>query len=272
MATPKNNSVLRAFAILRAFDERSPEMTAGEIAAKVGLNGATAHRFLLTLEDLGAVARTPQGRFQLGMALADLGGRVSRHKVIADAAADHVDALVRVLRETVHVAVLDGAWVVDVAKAEPARSLRIDAQLGRRLHAYCTAFGKVLLSGLDDRAMGAYLAAVPLERKTATTITDADALGREIAEVRRRGFAIDDEETEEGLYAISVPIVDTAGTIRAALAVSGPTARLSKDRVGPTVETLTRAADEIAHKLFRVDAPGTGAENGGTATLRSASV
>ena len=62
MATPKNNSVLRAFAILRAFDEHSPEMTANEIATKTELNGATAHRFLLTLEDLGAVVRAPQGR------------------------------------------------------------------------------------------------------------------------------------------------------------------------------------------------------------------
>ena len=257
MATPKNNSVLRAFAILRAFDERSPEMTAGEIAAKTGLNGATAHRFLLTLEDLGAVVRTPQGRFQLGMALADLGGRVSQYKVIADAGAEHVNALVQVLRETVHVAVLDGTRVVDVAKAEPARSLRIDAHLGRRLHAFCTAFGKVLLSGLDDDALSTYLEAVPLERKTDKTITDAKALRVEVAEVRRTGFAIDDEETEEGLYAVSVPIVDEAGNVRAALAVSGPTARLSGDRVGPAVETLARAALEIGQKLFRAgESPG----------------
>ena len=124
MATPKNNSVLRAFAILRAFDEHAPEMTANEVAVKTGLNGATAHRFLLTLEDIGAVVRTPQGRFQLGMALADLGGRVSQYKVIADAAADHVATLVQELRETVHVAVLDGTWVVDVAMGSPARSLR----------------------------------------------------------------------------------------------------------------------------------------------------
>ncbi len=255
MATPKNNSVLRAFVILRAFDERSPEMTAGEVATKIALNGATTHRFLLTLEDLGAVVRTPQGRFQLGMALADLGGRVSLYKVIADAAADHVDALVQVLRETVHVAVLDGTWVVDVAVAEPARSLRIDAHLGRRLHAYCTAFGKVLLSGLDDAAFSAYLDAVPLERKTATTITEASALSDEIAAVRRSGFAIDDQETEEGLYAIAVPIVDALGRVRAALAVSGPAARLGRDRVEATFETLSLAAREIAHKLFGVDMP-----------------
>ena len=270
MATPKNNSVLRAFTILRAFDERSPEMTASEIAAKTGINGATAHRFLLTLENIGAVVRTPQGRFQLGMALADLGGRVSQYKVIADAAADHVNALVQVLRETVHVAVLDGTWVIDVVIAEPARSLRIDAHLGRRLHAHCTAFGKVLLSGLDDAALRAYLEAVPLERKTAKTITEASLLRSEIAKVRQSGYAIDDEETEEGLYAISVPIVDSEGRVRAALAVSGPTARLSHDHVAPTFEKLSRAASEIAGKLFRDDASESGANLAGDAELRSA--
>ena len=270
MATPKNNSVLRAFAILRAFDEYAPEMTANEVAAKTGLNGATAHRFLLTLEDIGAVVRTPQGRFQLGMALADLGGRVSQYKVIADAAADRVNALVQVLRETVHVAVLDGTWVIDVVMAEPARSLRIDAHLGRRLHAYCTAFGKVLLGGLDDEALRAYLDAVPLERKTATTITEAGALQNEIAEVRRSGFAIDDQETEEGLFAISVPIIDPDGNVRAALAVSGPASRLSHDHVAPTFETLSRAASEIAAKLFRTDLDSANAEAAGDPELQSA--
>lgn len=270
MATPKNNSVLRAFAILRAFDEHSPEMTANEIATKTGLNGATAHRFLLTLEDLGAVVRAPQGRFQLGMALADLGGRVSQYKVIADAAVDHVNALVRVLRETVHVAVLDGTSVIDVAMAEPARSLRIDAHLGRRLPAYCTAFGKVLLSGLDDEALRVYFDTVPLERKTATTIIEASALLTEIAEIRRTGLAINDQETEEGLYAISVPIMDLEGNVRAALAVSGPASRLSHDRVAPTFEILSRAASEIAGKLFRADAGATDAEITGDQELRSA--
>jgi len=270
MATPKNNSVLRAFAILRAFDEHSPEMTANEIAAKTGLNGATTHRFLLTLEDVGAVVRTQQGRFQLGMALADLGGRVSQYKVIADAAADHVKALVQVLRETVHVAVLDGTWVIDVVKAEPARSLRIDAHLGRRLHAYCTAFGKVLLGGLDDDALRAYLDTVPLERKTATTITEASLLRKEIAEVRRTGFAIDDQETEDGLYAISVPIVDPEGTVRAALAVSGPAPRLGHDRAAPTSEILSRAASEIASKLFSADAGLTDSDTAGGQKLQSA--
>ena len=102
-----------------------PPSTIQTMIDVTGLNGATAHRFLLTLEDLGAVVRAPQGRFQLGMALADLGGRVSQYKVIADASADRVAELVRVLRETVHVAVLDGIWVIDVAMAEPARSLRM---------------------------------------------------------------------------------------------------------------------------------------------------
>jgi IclR family pca regulon transcriptional regulator len=187
------------------------------------------------------------------MALADLGGRVSQYKVIADAAADHVNALVRVVRETVHVAVLDGTWVIDVVMAEPARSLRIDAHLGRRLDAYCTAFGKVLLAGLDGAGLDAYLGAVPLERKTATTITEADALRAEISEVRRKGFAIDDQETEDGLYAISVPILDPEGHVRAALAVSGPASRLGADRVASTVETLSRSAGEIAGRLFRAD-------------------
>jgi IclR family acetate operon transcriptional repressor len=88
VATPKNNSVLRAFAILSAFDDAAPEMSATEVADRVGLNPTTTHRFLLTLLDVGAVARTPSGRFRLGMVLADLGGRVMATTVLADAAAE----------------------------------------------------------------------------------------------------------------------------------------------------------------------------------------
>ena len=154
--------------------------------------------------------------------------------------------------------------------AEPARSLRIDAHLGRRLHAYCTAFGKVLLSGLDDEALRAYLDAVPLERKTANTIIEPSALRNEIAEVRRAGFAVDNQETEEGLFAISVPIADPDGQVRAALAVSAPASRLSHDHVPPTVETLSRAASEIAAKLFRADVGGADAATTGGSELQSA--
>lgn len=250
MATPKNNSVIRAFTILGAFDSQNREMGAAEVASKVGLTPATVHRFLLTLEGVGAVTRTADGRFQLGMTLADLGGRVAPDKVLADASVDEVRLLAEALHETIHVAVLIDHRVVIVASQASTRALRVHTQEGRRLPAYCTALGKVLLGDLDEDGLSAYLDAVPLERHTPATITSADDLRRELTAARAAGFARDREETEEGVRAFSVPVSDAEGTVRAALAVMGPTTRLTDDKESAIIARLAAGARAISARVF----------------------
>lgn len=252
MATPRNNSVIRAFAILAAFDDRHREMGAAEVAARVGLTAATAHRFLLTLEGVGAVTRGADGRFQLGMTLADLGSRVAPHKVLADAATEHITRLVGALQETIHVAVMMDNMAVIVASEASTRALRIGSQVGRQLPTHCTALGKVLLSGLDETGLETYLGAVPLVRYTAKTITESAAFRRELARVRTHGFAEDNEETEEGLRAFSVPILDAGNEVRAALAVMGPSARLPDRDRDKIVRMLKATASDISARVFPV--------------------
>lgn len=250
MATPRNNSVVRAFAILAAFDERNAEMTASAVAERTGFNTATTHRFLKTLEDIGVIARTAQGRFRLGLRLADLGARVTQHEVIRDAVAADALALADALGETVHVAVMIQDQPIVVANAQPERNFSMDAPAGRHLPAYSTAYGKVLLSGYAENRLSAYLASAPLAQLTENTITDADALRAELDTVRRGGFSVDREETEIGIRAVAVPIVDSDGTVRAALATSGPAARLTEDRTSDVVVALSPVAARITDKLY----------------------
>jgi IclR family pca regulon transcriptional regulator len=254
VATPKNNSVIRAFRILAAFDDRSPEMSAAEVAGKIGLNTATTHRFLLTLADVGAVARTAAGKFRLGMQLADLGSRVMRKTVLADAAGEVIRAVAAEVRETTHIAILVDNVVVAIAQAEPDRNLRIDTQVGRHLPAYCTGHGKTLLAALDDRALAAYFAATKLERKTPTTLTTERELRAELDRIRVRGHSVGDEETEIGLRSISVPIRDVQGVVRAAIAVSGPSSRMTDAYIKSILPRLKTAAADITHALYPLDA------------------
>jgi DNA-binding IclR family transcriptional regulator len=256
VATPKNNSVIRAFRILVAFDDRTPEMSAAEVAAKIGLNTATTHRFLLTLADVGAVARTAAGKFRLGMLLADLGGRVMRTTVLADAAAETIRAVAADVRETTHIAILTDNVVVAIAQAEPDRNLRIDTQVGRRLPAYCTGHGKALLAALDDRALAAFFAATPLDRKTPKTITTEAALRAELARIRGNGYSVGDEEAEIGLRSVSVPIVDTQDRVRAAIAVSGPSARMTDVYISEILPRLKAAAAKISRTLYPLETSG----------------
>jgi DNA-binding IclR family transcriptional regulator len=152
--------------------------------------------------------------------------------------------------------------VVAIAKAEPDRSLRIDTRVGRRLAAYCTGHGKALLAALDDRALAAYLAATPLERKTPKTITAEANLRADLARARERGFAVDDEETEVGLRAVAVPIRDLRGHVCAALAVSGPSGRLTDGYIEEIAPRLKSAAAEISHALYPLEAEARAAPTG----------
>lgn len=246
MATPRINSVNKAFEILRAFSPRQPEMSAAEIAARTGMTAATVHRFLLTLEDLGALARTEANRYRLGLLVADLGNRVEQDKVLAGSVRPHIDILVAEFRESVDAAVLSGDEVVVVASGEAARSLRIGGPVGRVLAAHCSAAGKVLLAGLAPEVLNRRLADGPRQRFTARTITEQDALRVELARIRDQGFAVDDEEWDEGLRSVAVPIPDGHGHVRAALAISGPVSRMDWDRVAQYRAALARHAHQIA--------------------------
>jgi DNA-binding IclR family transcriptional regulator len=249
MGTPVNNSVARAFRLLEAFGAGEDELSGQELARRTGLAPATAHRFLLTLEQLGAVSRGPGGGFRLGMLLVDLAGRVARHKVLAAAAQAHVDALVAALRETVHVAVLEGEEVAYVAKGESDRSLQINTYVGKLLPAYCSGVGKVLLAGLDAAGLDRYFAAARLTPLTRHTITDRARLTRELKRVAARGHAVDDQETEEGLRCVAVPIIGRDGRVEAAISVAGPATRLDAAAMARARGLLASHAALIAATL-----------------------
>jgi len=243
MATPQNNSVRKAFDILRLFVGGTPALTAGEVAERTGLNPATAHRFLLTLEQVGALARRDGHRYQLGMLLADLGDRVEHDSVLTAAVQPHIEDLVERLRESVTLAVLDGDRAVVAGSGEAPRSLRIGFPVGRIMPLHASAVGKVLLAHEPAERIEALLAARPPERFTARTLTEPAALRAALASVRAAGWAVDDEEMDEGLRCIAVPIRGAGGRVRGALSVSAPTARLGDDRLAEIRgELLARAA------------------------------
>src|SRR5688572_27890522 len=155
--TPKNASVAKAFQILGVLGASRREMTATDVAQSLGTNLATVHRFLVTLEDVGAVARGPEGRFHLGLTLANLGNKVESHKLLVGHVQDHLDALTAEFREVAHCAVRNGDIAVNIARAQPARSLVMGLTSGDATPLHCSAVGKVLLAALDPAALSPLL-------------------------------------------------------------------------------------------------------------------
>lgn len=250
MGTPRNNSVYRAFDILCGFDERHPVMSVAEIAKRTEISPATVHRFLLTLEEVGAVARNKDGNYQLGMLIADLGGRILQSHVLTNIVQPYIDPLVEKFSETVHVAVLTSNLVTYIGKGESTRSLKIATYIGKQLPAYCSGVGKVLLSGLSEELLEEYLQKINFRQLTPKTITTAETLRLEIKKIKRQGYGIDDEEAEEGLRCIAVPIYDFSKRIMASVSISGPTTRLNLKNRKDYVKELNSAATLLSQKVY----------------------
>jgi 2-aminomuconate deaminase len=248
MSTPKNNSVRKAFDILSVISNGQREMTATQVAAAADMTVATAYRFLITLEEIGALVRSDSNRFQLGMLLFDLGQRVEQHKVLTEAAQPHLEALVKSLREAVKLSVLSGDEAITIAKRDAGRSLKISMPM--RVPAHCSAAGKVLLAGLPQIERERMLAEMRLQPMTTRTHTDRDSLRCELERAEAQGYSVDDGELEEGLSCLAVPVRDAAGRVAAALSVSAPSPRLVWRNLEKCRDALMERAGAISRALF----------------------
>ena len=250
MGTPRNHSVIKAFRILQAFTTHGSALTASEVAGAAGLNAATAHRFLLTLEEIGAVQRTGDHRFRLGVAVANLTRGVEHDDLIGDLCHPHVRALVDTFRESASAAVLRERRIAYVAKAAAPRSLQMEYSTDGTVPVHCSAVGKVLLAGRPALEREEILAGLDLVAHTPHTITQLADLRRELAQVDKQGFAVDDQEMEEGLRCIAVPIRGDNRTVVAALSISGPVSRMTDARMVDHGRELKRRAARVSSALY----------------------
>jgi len=248
--TKQVQSVVRAFRILEAFDRQRPALTSTEIAERVGMNNKTVHRFLLTLEEIGAVSRISRGRFCLGMILADLGGQVSVHRVLNEAVLHHLEKLAEHYNESIQAAVLDSMDIVSIAHIPSRNALSIGIRVGKRWPAYCTAVGKVLMANMTDSVLREYADTLKYERRTSSTISNARALVRHVKKIRQQGYALNDQESERGLRAIAVPVKNRQGHTIAAISISGPVTRLSLENLLAARGDLTECALNITQNLY----------------------
>jgi IclR family pca regulon transcriptional regulator len=259
VTTPRTDfvqSLERGLAVIRAFDAGRPELTLSEVAAATGTTRATARRFLLTLAELGYV-RSDGRHFSLTARVMELGYAYLAGLSLPEVAEPHLEALVGRVNESSSVSVLDRDDVVYVARVPTRRIMTVAINVGTRFPAYATSMGRVLLAGLPEADLTAYLARVRLERLTARTVRTVDALRTELGRVRAQGWALVNQELEEGLRAVAAPIADRTGRVVAAVNISANATRTSLETMRRgLLPPLLDAAARIAEDL-RVAAPAT---------------
>lgn len=250
MAVQHNNSVARAFAILGLFSENRPHLTARDVARELDLNNVTAHRFLHSLEAVGALVPVARGTYRLGHLFVDLARRVTSHKVLAEAVQPVLDWVVETINEGTMATIFEGNSIVCLATALPRRHLFVDIRPGMRMEPYCTSHGKVWLASFDDKTLDKILSAMPLKAMTERTITNRATLEREIQAVRKQGYAINDGEREEGLRTVAIPVLGRDGTMVTSLSVYGPSSRMTNDAITAAKEVLFAAAERLDEALY----------------------
>jgi DNA-binding IclR family transcriptional regulator len=244
--TYKVQALDRAFAVLDLLGESETPLGLAQVASALQLHKSTAHRFLMVLERHHMVERTVSGKFRLGLRLFDFGNRAIEQYDLRDRAQPHLRRLVAETEETAHLCILEQARVIYIDKIEPARSVRMITRVGASNPVHCTSVGKAMLAFLPEERAADIIRRTRFERFTGRTIATAEALKAEIEKTRRRGYAVDDEELEEGLRCIAVPVLDAQRQPVAAVSVSGPSFRVTAQKLPSIANHLLQCVRGIS--------------------------
>jgi DNA-binding IclR family transcriptional regulator len=221
-----------------------------EVSARVKLYKPTAHRLLQSLGQHGLISQEADSKaYRPGLKLFELSHEVLRHMELRTQALPELSELNRRTNETVHLAVLDQGDVIYIDKEESQHTIRMFSAIGKRGPAHCTGVGKVLLAYLPTDELQLFLADKKLKRFTSRTITTAAGLRRELAMIRQRGYAIDDTEHEPEIRCAACPVRDHTGRVIAAVSLTAPTLRMSRERIEAMAPLVREYADRISRKM-----------------------
>jgi IclR family transcriptional regulator, KDG regulon repressor len=243
------SSVANSLRLIKAFSEDHYEIGISDLAKRLGLAKSTVHRLASTLLDQGMLEQNAgDGKYRLGLTLFELGTLVRRKMDFTAEARPYLRTLLEKTGETLHLAILDHDSVLYLISLESKQALRMGSKVGTRAPVHATAVGKALLAFQPEEEI-ARIVSRGLPASAPNTIVDGKALQRELALVRARSYAVDDEESEVGLRSIAAPIRGDAGQVIAAISIAGPVHRMTKRMLLGWVRELVGAAEAVSQRL-----------------------
>lgn len=244
----KNNSIDNACRILLALSEQQSGINLTDLSQRMGINKSTAYRYLSTLEKYRMI-RKKDNRYYLGLRIFELGNRVPVIRMILERIYPRLLELGFLFNETISVGVLSDSEVVILERIEKGRSLVNQVFTGTKVPLYCTGLGKAILSVMPEEHRDTLLAETHFEKITSRTITSLDRLLKDLEEIRKRGYSIDDSEYEEDLKCVAVPLEFANLGIYSAVSVTGPRSRMKCERAGYIGGHLRQAVDAFMQEM-----------------------
>ena len=243
------HSLDRAVAVLEMLGESDTALSLAEVCQRLRLHKSTAHRSLMVLERSALIERTPENRYRLGLKLYELGNRAVEQVDLRTRVHPYFRRLAAQVGETVHLSVLQKTSIVYLDKVEPNRRVCVSSKTGTSNPVYCTSMGKAMLAFQSPDVIEQIVSKIRFVRYTRKTLTSRDALLKALERVRRRGYAIDDQEIEVGVRCIGAPIFDEKHRAIAAVSVSGPASRITAPTMPEIAEHLLRCCRDISVSL-----------------------
>lgn len=249
MATPLNGSLIKAFEILDLVSEQRPELTAAGVAAALEMSHATAHRFLVTLEEVGVLVLIRRGTYGLGHQMIQLGRIAEVTNPLVAAVQPVIDRLSEELNESVMVGRLSRDGVVCLATAIAPRPITVNIQVGRVLTLHRSAQGKLWLAAMGAARREAWFRAIMADPSHPRP--DFERLRAEIEQARIEGLARNHGESEPDIAAVAVPVHDPAGNLSLTVSAFGMASRFDPPQVSAIAATLKQAAAVLTGMMFR---------------------
>lgn len=244
-------AVSHALDLLEQFHGETDELGVTELSKRLKLHKNNVFRLLATLESRGYIEQNKvTENYRLGLKTLELGQTFIKQMGLLRQSKPVLEEMVRICNETTYVSVLKDFHIIYLDCIETNMTVRVVPRVGSRLPAYCTAAGKVQIAYMSSDEIDHYLPNRDLQKFTANTIADREELKKQLLTVADQGYAIDNEELDEGVRCVSAPIRDYTRRIIGAVSISGPSMRFSDDRINRELIPLAiRAAEEISSKL-----------------------
>lgn len=218
----------------------------GELLESSDFPKATLYRFLQSLTNQGMLFYDPERQtYSPGMRLVRLAHSAWTQSSLAPIARPFLDALSQETGETVHLAQLDSGQVLYVDKRNAQRPVEMYSEAGKVGPAYCTGVGKAMMAYMDDDPLQKTISQQSFHRFTDKTLASEEALRADLALIRSRGYAVDDEEHEPGIICVACPILTPGGRVLGALSVTGSTGRMNFEQLETWVPRVRRVAEQI---------------------------
>lgn len=222
-----------------------------EVSSALGLNKSTAHRVLNSLVYMGYARQNEKtGRYEPSLKIVDMANKVMKHMDIVQVVRPYLRRLMELTNETVHFVEREGVDAVYIDKVESYRNgIQMVSRIGSRIPLYCSGVGKAIAACMDEQEVEELWNRSSIVPLTSHTITDFQTFKKELAGIRERGYALDNEENEDGVRCIAVSLKEYTGRVKYAFSISAPVSRMENDRIRQLADYVLEIKGQIEEEL-----------------------